>query len=344
MKKIVGLCLASWLTFAAPQAAFARGEPVQLQAGHPEEYVVVKGDTLWDISGRFLTKPWRWPEVWDINPQIDNPHLIYPGDIIYLTWVNGEPKLRLKSADNGIYPRARVSKLDPAINAIPLKDLHAFMSDNVVLDEELLKDTPYVLGGRNERIISGAGDRIYARGVMDSEQRMQSIYRPAKEYKDPETDELLGYELNKVGEGQVVGIQGDIITLELDKTKEEVRVLDRVIPAPEGRIQSMFYPAPAPEESKGFILSVLRGVSKIGRYDAVAISQGERDGVQPGHVYQIFSKGESIKDPITEQTVQLPSEEAGTLMVFKSYEKVSYALIMTATNVISIGDQIRAAD
>ncbi len=344
MKKVLSLCLASWLTMAAPQAALARGEPLQLQEGYPQEYVVVKGDTLWDISGRFLTKPWRWPEVWDVNPQIDNPHLIYPGDIIYLTWVDGKPKLRLKSGGDGIYPHARVSKLDPAINAIPLKDMHAFMSDNVVLEEELLKETPYVLGGRNERIISGAGDRIYARGEIEPDQRMQNIYRPAKEYRDPDTNELLGYELTKVGEGQVVGTQGDIITLELDKSKEEVRVLDRVIPSPEGRIQSMFYPAAAPETSKGYILSVLRGVNKIGRYDAVAINQGERDGVKPGHVYQIFTKGETLKDPITKEPVQLPSEEAGTLMVFKTYEKVSYALVMTATNVISIGDQLRAAD
>ncbi len=342
MKKLLGICLASWLALSTPIQVQARADQIQLQENHPQEYVVVKGDTLWDISGHFLKKPWRWPELWDVNPQIDDPHWIYPGDILYLTWVNGQPKLRLK--DDRMQPRARVSKLDGAIPAIPLKDLYAFLSDNVVLDDELLKQTPYVLGGRNERIIAGAGDRIYARGEIDQGHVEQNVYRPAKEYIDPETKELLGYELLKVAEARITALNGDITSLDLVKSREEVRVLDRVIPSPETRIQSVFYPAAAPVEVGGEILSVLRGVTKIGRYDAVAINKGSREGLKSGHVFVVYTRGEAIVDPITKEKISLPAEEAGTLMIFKTFEKVSYGLVMTATNVLSIGDTIRSPD
>ena len=342
MKKLFGICLASWLALSMPTQVQARSDQIQLKENYPQEYVVVKGDTLWDISGHFLKKPWRWPELWDVNPQIDDPHWIYPGDILYLTWVDGKPKLSFKN--DRMQPRARVSKLDGAIPAIPLKDLYAFLSDNVVVDSELLKETPYVLGGRNARIIAGAGDRIYARGEVDQGHIAQNVYRPAKEYIDPNTQELLGYELLKVAEARITALDDDITSLEIIKSHQEVRVLDRVIPAPQARLQSVFYPVAAPYEVKGQILAVLRGVTKIGRYDAVTINLGSREGLKTGHVFKIFTRGETIKDPITKESVTLPAEDAGALMVFKTYDKVSYALVMTATNVLSIGDIVRSPD
>ena len=150
--------------------------------------------------------------------------------------------------------------------------------------------------------------------------------------------------MHKVAETRVISTKEDVISLDVLKTREEVRVLDRVLPSPEGRVQSVFNPAPAPEFSEGYIMSVLRGVDKVGRFDAVAINQGYREGVQAGHVYKIFKRGESLKDPLTKETIELPSEEAGTLMVFKAYERVSYGLVMTATNVMSVGDKVRSPD
>lgn len=342
MKKLAGLCLASWLAISTPIQTHARADVLALQEGYPQEYVVVKGDTLWDISGRFLKEPWRWPELWDVNPQIDDPHWIYPGDILYLTWVDGKPKLR--KGNNKLTPRARVTPLENPIPAIPLKDMHAFMHENVILDEELMSDTPYILGGKNRRIIAGAGDRVYARGFIDDQHLNQSIYRPEKEFRDPVTQELLGYELFKVADTRISAINDDIATLELTKSQLEVRVMDRVMPAPESRIQSMFYPSPAPEETEGFILSVQRGVEKIGRFDAVAINKGRRDGVEEGNVFLVYAKGEEMVDPVTKELVQLPDEQAGSLMVFKTYDKVSYALVMTALNVLSVGDPIKSPD
>lgn len=346
MKKLfAACCLIVGAFLVSTVGLVARADTVKLRDGHPQAYVVVKGDTLWDISGRFLSKPWRWPEVWEVNPQIENPHLIYPGDTVYLTWVNGQPRLSLKPGELRLKPRVRITPLEDAIPAIPLKDLSAFLSDNAVLEEELLGTTPYVLGTNDRRTMAGAGDRIYARGEFEEEDiKAAVIYRPESEFIDPTTGELLGYELFKVADASVLAKKEDIITLYVKSSHLEIRPRDRVLPSPEGRIQSVFYPAPAPAESQGTILSVLRGVNKIGRYDGVVISQGARDGVQPGAVYEVFTLGEEIRDPVTGELISLPSEKAGQLMVFKTYNAVSYALVMEATRVLSVGDEVRSTN
>ncbi|MFC6670596.1 LysM peptidoglycan-binding domain-containing protein [Marinobacterium aestuariivivens] len=340
MKKLLcGLITCLLLTVSVANAE-VRSDRIQLREDHPTEYVVVKGDTLWDISGRFLSHPWQWPSVWQVNPQIFNPHLIYPGDIIYLTWVDGQPRLSLRPGIARLSPKARVSPLEDAIPAIPLKDIIAFLSDHLVADEDLLKNAPYVVGGRNESIIAGAGDRVYARGELQSEEPLQAVYRPAREYRDPETGEFLGFEMLKIADTAIPAQQGDILTLDLQKTREEVRVLDRVLPIEETRIQSLFEPAPVPEGTEGLILSVLGGVAKIGQYNAVAVNVGTRDAVEPGNVMSIYRQGELVRDPVTGDQIALPEERAGLLMLFKVFDKVSYGLVLNATNVMSVGDRV----
>lgn len=338
MKKLLCGLFALVMVSLTPVQAETRKDNLLLRDDHPQEYVVVKGDTLWHISGRFLQSPWKWPEVWGVNPQVDNPHLIYPGDIIYLTWVDGKPRLGLK---RDIYPRARVSPLERPIPAIPLKDINSFLNDNRVMSEDLLKDAPYVLGGQNNRIIAGAGDRIYARGKLLENEPRQGIYRASNEYVDPETEEFLGYEMLKIADADVATQAEDIITLDVIKSHKEIRVLDRVVPTEEARIDSIFYPKPSPEGVSGSILSVLSGVQDAGQFNVVAINRGEREGLESGHVFAIYRRGEVIKDPITKEMVTLPQERSGELMVFKVFEKVSYGLIMESTDVVSIGDEIR---
>lgn len=337
MKKV----LCSLLTIAMLIAVPVWSEERLLRDNPPQEYLVVKGDTLWHIAGRFLNSPWKWPEVWGINPQVDNPHLIYPGDVIYLTWVNGQPRLGVRR-DSGIYPRARVSQLDQAIPAIPLRDIISFLNDNRVLSGDLLKQAPYVLGGQNERIITGAGDRIYARGELLEEQRRQGLYRAANEYVDPDTEEFLGYEMVKIAEADVVKQSaGEVLTLDIRKSYKEVRVLDRVVPTEEVRVQSIFYPAAAPAGVNGKVISVLSGVRDAGQFNVVAINRGAREGLEAGHVFAIYRRGELVKDPIKKETIKLPSERSGELMVFKVFEKVSYGLIMQSADVVSIGDEVK---
>jgi hypothetical protein len=336
---VVGACL----MMAGSVNAAERADRLKLQEGHPTEYVVVKGDTLWDISGRFLQSPWRWPEVWNVNPQIDNPHLIYPGDQIYLTWVDGRPQLNLRRGIRKLSPQVRVQKLEQPVPAIPLRDIASFLNDNLVAQADELGEAPYVIGGRNESIIAGAGDRVYARGeLIEEDTRQQTLYRPAREYTHPVTGEFLGYELYKVADVEVAAVENDIITLDLRKTREEVRSRDRLLPNSSERIQSVFHPQPGDELRDGVIIDVLGGVAKVGQFDAVAISAGDFEGLEPGDVFAIYKKGEAVKDPVNGELVNLPAERAGELMVFKTFDRVSYALVMKATNVISVGDELRA--
>ncbi|KAA0873781.1 LysM peptidoglycan-binding domain-containing protein [Nitrincola tapanii] len=344
MKRLLCGLLTASVLWTGSVLAEVRQDRLQLKEGHPTEYVVVKGDTLWDISGRFLDRPWLWPEIWGVNPQIDNPHLIYPGDVIYLTWVDGQPRLSLRptSGVRKLSPQVRVLPLDQAIPAIPLRDIISFINNNLVVDEDLLQDAPYVVGGDNRRIITGAGDRVYARGHLKSDDRHQVIYRPAKPYYDPVTGELLGHELFKVADATVTSVQEEILTLQIRSSHEEVRSEYRVMPSDTRRIQSVFYPQPGPEIEQAQIMDVLKGVAKIGQFDSVVLNIGERDQVEPGHVFAVFRKGETLNDPITRETIQLPAERAGILMVYRVFDKVSYGLVMRATDVITVGDEVRA--
>lgn len=321
----------------------AQADEVQLVDGHPDRYTVVKGDTLWDISATFLQSPWLWPKVWSVNPQIDNPHLIFPGDVVYLVYVNGKPQLRVDRGPKKLSPTVRRTPLEQAIKAIPLEDLKSFLSDNLVLAENVLEAAPYVLGSENESIIAGAGDRIYARGSLpDTDQNYYGVYRPQRIYKDPVTEEILGYESRTLGGGYLVAVNGDVLSIDLKRTTEEVRVKDRVMPTQEEVIQSVFYPSAPETEVKGQILSVLRGVSKIGQYDVVAVNLGKREAVEPGNVLHVFKRGELVKDPTNGELVRLPNEKRGVLMIFKVFDRVSYALVMETEAALSVLDEVRS--
>lgn len=341
MKKFLCALAAVWLLVSTPAHANARKDVLQLREDRPQEYVVVKGDTLWDISARFLESPWLWPEVWDMNAAIHNPHLIYPGDIIYLVWENGKPKLKVRRGMRKLSPTARSEPLDRAIPAIPLKDILAFLEETRVIDRERFEQAPYVLAGKNQRLIAGAGDRVYARGTLLEALPRQGVYRATNEYVDPDTQEPLGYELTKVSDVTVMAETDDVISLNVNRSILETRALDRVIPAAEERIQSVFYPKPSPAELTGKILSVLGAVNDGGQFDVVALNRGTREGLESGHVFAIYRTGETVVDPITSEKIQLPAERSGLLMVFKSFEKVSYGLVMMSTNVVSVGDEIR---
>ncbi|MEH6648798.1 MAG: LysM peptidoglycan-binding domain-containing protein [Motiliproteus sp.] len=344
MRKLL-FAIAATLLVGSLSITSVRADVIELAEDHPDQYLVVKGDTLWDITEKFLKSPWLWPKVWSVNPQIDNPHLIYPGDTIYLVYVNGQPQLRLKRGPRKLSPEIRRKPLAQAIPAIPLQDIKSFLSDNLIMDKEALEQAPYVVAGVNERIVSGAGDRVYARGKLLDEaagQQFFGIYRPSRSYVDPETGEELGFESQSIGSGYLLATNDEILTLKLKKTSQEVRVLDRVLPTPEGKIESVFYPSATDEPVKGQIMSVLRGVDKIGQFDVVAINRGLREGLKVGNVFYVYKKGEVIVDPVTKEQLELPSERAGLVMVFKTFDKISYALVMRAQSSLAVLDEVRS--
>lgn len=337
-KHFLGLVLAALLS--APVTA----EEIALNPNHPDTYVVVKGDTLWDISERFLRDAWLWPEVWYVNPQIDNPHLIYPGDVISLVYVDGKPQLRVQRGRQTVKlsPTAREERIDRAIPTIPIDAIKQFLTQPLVVEEGELEKGPYVVESADEHLVTGAGDRIYVRGIDENQGGRYSVYEPGDKLIDPDTKEVLGIQAIYLGDA-VVERFGDPSTLGLERTTREVAIGDRLKPVSGDEIHASFLPHAPPEGSTGRIISVYDGVTQIGRYQIVAINRGTREGVEVGHVFRISKAGEEVLDTVTpnkKDKVTLPDEDAGLLMVFRTFEKVSYGLIMEATRPIHVLDRL----
>lgn len=337
----VVLALALWL--AAPGFAANPGLAQHLRPDHPDSYTVVKGDTLWDISGRFLQRPWLWPELWRNNPQIQNPHLIYPGDRIRLVWVDGEPRFDLDRGPGGVVrlePDVRATPLESAIPAIRLDAIQSFLVQNRVVAPEVLEAAPYVLQGDGERLILGAGDRVYVRGLLRDNERF-SLVRSGPLYVDPDTREVLGREATFIGLGDAVAQDGEVATMRVNQAREEVRIGDRVLPTEERRLDAMFYPSAPDTDVGGQIIAVFGGVTQIGPFDVVVLNRGEREGLVPGNTLAIHKRGALARDRIANQMVRLPSERAGLLMVFRTFEKLSYALVLQTDRPLAVLDEVR---
>ena len=339
MKKTVLGCI---LFVTASLISLAQaGDVLSLKDGHPQTHVVVKGDTLWDISQMFLDDPWLWPEIWHVNPQVDNPHLIYPGDVLNLVYIDGRPKLVVKRGkDIKLTAKVRISDLDLAIPAISLDEISPFLTESRVVNSEQLKSAPYVLAGNDGHIVSGAGDQLYARGVFEEGQNTFGIFHPGDAYRDPETDELLGYQAFSVASAKVVGVERDVATLRLNQTSKEVRRGDRLLPDEKRLISTNFYPSRPENDTEGYIIAVEGGVSQIGSMDVVVLNKGQREGLKVGHVLAIYQVGEQVRDPITGESVKVPDTRAGLLMVFRTFEKVSYGLVLKATRTLKVMDRV----
>ena len=319
---------------------------VQLKADHPEQYTVVKGDTLWDISGRFLREPWKWPELWHANPQVENPHLIYPGDRLSLVYVDGQPRLMLnRGASRGtikLSPTVRTTPMAEAIPTIPLQAINSFLLSNRIVDSaEEFNGAPYIVAGNAERVISGSGDRVYGRGVFEDNIPVYGIFRQGKTYIDPETGEFLGINADDVGSAEIVEMEGDIATMMLTRVTQEARIGDRLFASEERAVNSSFMPSEPEEEINGLILDVPRGVTQIGQFDVVTLNKGARDGLKDGNVLAVYKTGETVRDRVTGENVKIPDERAGLLMVFRTYEKLSYGLVLQATRSLSVKDKVR---
>lgn len=319
---------------------------VQLREGHPESYTVVAGDTLWDISGKFLSQPWKWPQLWRANPQVHDPDLIYPGDTLNLIYVDGQPRIvASRGASRGtikLSPRVRSTPIADAIPTIPLGAINAFLLNNRIMDTpEQFEEAPYVVAGNGERVLSGAGDRVYARGTFSPEHVSYGIFRKGKTYFDSETDEPLGINADDIGSGEVVATEGDIATLQMQRATQEVRLGDRLFVSEERAINSTFVPSEPQQQIRGTIIDVPRGVTQIGEFDVVTLDRGKLEGLAEGNVLAIYKAGETVRDRVTGEQVKIPDERAGLLMVFRSYNHLSYAMVLHATRSLAVSDKVR---
>ncbi|WGL15338.1 LysM peptidoglycan-binding domain-containing protein [Microbulbifer bruguierae] len=353
MKKIILAAAATLLVTFGLQA-----QDVRLKPDHPDTYVVEKGDTLWDISGRFLSQPWYWPEIWQVNPQVENPHLIYPGDRLNLVYVDGQPRLELErgptayklspASNNRLGPAVRSEPLDTAIPAIPLDAINAFLSRTRIVGPGAFKGVPYVISGQDQRILMGAGEKIYARGDFTQPLPSYGIYRPGPIYADPYTGETLGQQALDVGSVNLRQLDVDnantnfaVATLDVTRTSRDIRLEDRLLPVEERAIAALFQPSAPQVPVDGIILGVEEGVTQVAKYDVVAINRGLREGLEPGHVLAIYKRGATVRDRLARETVKLPDERAGVLMVFRSFEKMSLGLVLEADKPLEVFDLVR---
>jgi nucleoid-associated protein YgaU len=288
---------------------------VQLKEGHPQSYTVVAGDTLWGISGKFLSQPWKWPELWRANPQVHDPDLIYPGDTLNLIYVDGQPRIVVNRGESRgtikLSPRVRSTPIAEAIPTIPLGAINAFLLNNRIVDTAQQFDTaPYIVAGNGERVLSGAGDRIYARGTFEPGHVSYGIFRKGKTYFDADTGVALGINADDIGSGEIVATEGDVATLQMQRSTQEVRLGDRLFVSEERRINSTFVPSEPQRPIKGTIIDVPRGVTQIGEFDVVTLDRGRLDGLAEGNVLAIYKTGETVRDRITGDLVKIPDERS----------------------------------
>jgi hypothetical protein len=380
-------------TFAAIMlTGVALAQDVAVRSDHPDEYVVVKGDTLWDISGRFLDKPWQWPSIWQANPQIENPHLIYPGDVVSLVYIDGVPQLRLnRNGTNTVKlsPSIRVMDRDDAISAIPFESIAPFIKDLRVLSPSEFEGLPYVVANEDERRTSTYTDRTYVRGLEASVgeefvvarlmniydmignppelrrilpqdgwrvvpnvwDREQHIYNQVSPW-DRRPKNPLGYEMFEVSRVRVVQT-GEISVMDIIRDRTEVRPGDFILPVSDMGYESVFHPSAMDQVPEGLrILATAGQRSGVGLYQIVAINGGTNQGIEPGNVFSAFRTGQVVRDRTgfregsfsTEAKVRLPEVYDGMIMVFRTFDDISYGMVMGGARVVVEFDILRHPD
>ena len=337
--------------------------PLTLAENAPSTYTVIKGDTLWDISGKFLKEPWRWPEIWNMNrEQIKDPHWIYPGDVISLSFdADGRPRLSLNGAGRGaggtvrLSPSIRIDKLSQAIPSIPARVIGPFLTLPLVVEAGALAGAPKIISADDDRVVIGAGNKAYAVGLQADQGTRWQIYRPGKALIDPATRELLGYEATYLGDARVSRF-GEASTIDVVKSTQEINKGDRLTPAAEGSIPS-YSPRSPNKDIKGAIISMVGGVSEGGQYSVVVLNLGKREGMEVGHVLATLRSGAVVSTntegyntstaasggsgPSIPRKIKLPDERNGLLFVFRVFDKVSYALVMSSSRSVRVGDAVQ---
>ncbi len=365
--KILGLVLLCLLSLSL------MAEELELNPAHPDRYVVKKGDTLWDIAALFLRKPWLWPEIWQRNPQIKDPHWIYPGDVLTLRFRAGRPVLELSRGGRGLKlsPTIREHGHDKAIPPIPLDAIWPFLSESRVVGPEEMINAPYILGSDDERLVHGTGDRLYVRGLQDTGVDRYRVFRCGMAYRNPpanyadlyyadlrygmqpingyaytciprEGEEVLGYEAIHVGEARVEQF-GDPAAIVITQANREVQAGDRLLAQADLEFPEFIPHAPA-KPVAGRIISVMDALSQVGPYQVVALNLGRQVGLEPGHVLAVYQSGVIVpdRDAIGRRVnVELPPERIGELMVFRAFAMVSYALVMRASRPVHIYDLVQ---
>jgi hypothetical protein len=346
-------------------APAVRADVVELKPDHPERYVVQKGDTLWAIANRFLKSPWNWARIWKGNQQIRNPHLIYPGDVLVLRWVDGQPEIALlpterlepvpaplpaepagpdEARPTGIgiarlSPRVHSEPIETAIPTIPPEAIAPFLTRPLAVGRRELEDAGYVTVGLDDRLALGDNSEFYARGLRANGEEFFHVVRQGAALRHPDTRELLGYEAIYLGDAQLLET-GDPTKLVVTSVKQEIVPGDRLLAAKKRAALPYYYPHAPKSDVRGYIIAALNAVAEVGPLSVVTVSLGEREGIEEGHVLRVMRHVGRHRDPVTKSSYRLPDEDSGLLLVFRTFEKVSFALVMQSTRPVHINDAV----
>ena len=341
------------------QRAAETGVPLsEIKADAPDIYTVKPRDTLWGISGLYLKSPWRWPELWGMNLQeVKNPHLIYPGQVLFLDKSNGRARLRMGQpigdiAGNGrLSPRVRPRDISlDGIASIPFNLIEPFLNEAVIFETNQLADAPRIVAAQEGRVLLSRGDTAYVRGDLGQE-REYRIFREPRPLRDPTTKEILGYEATYVGASEYT-VQGETrtnaegkaeivpATFTVTSIRQEAGVGDRLSPVP-SREYTNYAPHPPAGPIAGQIVSIYGDGLTAGQNQIVALNKGANDGMERGHVLALFRDGKVVVDPTVKgrEKLKLPDERHGVLFVFRVFERMSYALILSVKDPVAPGDR-----
>ena len=339
---VAGLNEAPGAETSAPTAQLIRPDA-------PMNYTVKRGDTLWDIAAVFLKDPWFWPEIWQINPQVENPHLIYPGDVLSLAYgANGDARVMISQYSGArLQPRLRSEALDGPVDTIPFSAIAAFLTKPSVLTEEQALAAPHILAFRDHHMIGGTGHEIYVRNLGGAPNQSYAVMHVGDPIRDINSREILGYQAYFVATA-VVKAQGEVSKAVLTEGAREALEGDRLISV-EGERSLNFTPHAPTTPIDGQIIAVADNAVQIGQYQVVVLNRGANDGLAQGAVLAVDQQGAIVNDRMSKwpwkkdpfgDSVQLPYERAGTLIVFKVFERISYGLVIGARAPMQVADRV----
>ena len=331
-------------------AVAAENDPPRLEPNHPERYVVKEGDTLWGIAQKFLVDPWRWPEIWQQNPNIENPHHIYAGDVLVLSsngGANGDsPEIRVlrNRKLTKVSPEVRTESIETAVPTISPDVILPFLRKPLIIERGEFSTSPYVATGQEGTIALGKYDVFWGRGFDPAKHPVSvgdlyHVFRPGKLLIHPDTNEALGIQALHLGIARVLEL-GQTAKLEVVLAYEDINPGDRMIPLPENISLPYFQPRAPERKVTGIIVDTPQAVSEISRLQTIVVSLGERDEIEEGHVLRILRRESPQKDPVTGKLFEPPLQSSGLAMIFRTFEKVSYALVMTSNRPIHLYDRV----
>ncbi|MCW8956753.1 MAG: LysM peptidoglycan-binding domain-containing protein [Gammaproteobacteria bacterium] len=369
-------------SFASSESAPVATETIRIKADYPQKYTVKQGDTLWGIASKFLKDPWFWPEIWQRNPQVKNPHLIYPGDILTLIYVDGAPQIQLtrpitqtiitETAEGKeeavvrtetmdttrsglkvvkLSPGVRRTSREEQIPSIPSDAIRQFLARPRVVTLDVIEEAPYIVASDEAHLILGTDNRVYIRGELDKERVRYSIYHRGDEFRDPDSNDILGYEIIYSGEVRI-DVYGNPATGIITEGTREILIGDFLMTTDTSEITHLYYPKLPSQDVDAQIISLFDAISGVASYQIVVINRGMDDGMEVGHILATYYRGGAALDKyMSRKTVErgkekhlkitLPDERSGLMMLFRVFDKVSYGLILESSRSIRKNDVVR---